>query len=424
MSPCSRHGREAGRAGRIAWAAVLSASPTWAGPDDVSWVLYRADLTAVSGVEVRLTESAVMYRDARGQRRTLPREQLAAIVRVDSAATFLEQGRASPLPAVPEAEEAGPAAEASTGGPVMAGLLGLTDGQVFRGRLSAESPSVAESVLWDTPLFGTLILPLDRLLFLRLEEGVKEPGASAADVLSLSNGDRLEGVVTRLGPVIRVEPLSGSAVELSAGQVSSIRFANPASETNRARAWLGDGTATDLDALVSESNGDRLVVRIPSGQVAEVPLGELLGARLVADRILPLAALEGRGEVPAERSWTPPLRVGDRAGTPLGLAELELPGPMRVTWRLPRGASRLSLTAELPLDARLWGDATLTFAVDRTTLATVRLCGSEPTHALTLELPGPERADRVLTATLEEGLYGPVQDRAIFRRAMLWIDPR
>lgn len=388
-------------------------------------MLYRADLTALSGVEVRLSESEVMYRDARGQRRTLPREQLAAIVRIDSAATFLEQGRASPLPAVPEAEEAGPAAGASTGGPVMTGLLGLTDGQVFRGRLSAESSSVsAESVLWDTPHFGTLILPLDRLLFLRLEEGVTEPGASAADVLSLSNGDRLEGVVTRLGPVIRVEPLSGSAVELSAGQVSSIRFANPASETNRARAWLGDGTATDLDALVSASNGDRLVVRIPSGQVAEVPLGELLGARLVADRLLPLAALEGRGEAPAERSWTPPLRVGDPGGMPLGLAELELPGPMRVTWRLPRGASRLSLTAELPLDARLWGDATLTFAVDQTTLATVRLRGSEPTHALTLELPGPERKDRVLTATLEEGLYGPIQDRAIFRRAMLLLDPR
>lgn len=394
---------------------------------DYSWLIYRADLEAVPATDLRLTDQAATYRDPRGQRRSLPRDQVLAILRVDSAATFIEHGRPAPLPMPnqPEEEPApgpeAPLAEPAEAEPPMIALVGLTDGQAFRGRLRDQTPSAPETVLWDTPRLGTLILPLDRLALLRLDDQAPLPPPAAADLLTLSNGDRLEGFVARLQPTIQVEPTSGRPVELTPAQVTCIRFANPPSPTGSPRVWLGDGTIADVDALTFAPGAPAFAVRLPTGQLADVPPEEFIAARLVGDRLIPLGQLAARVEIPPERPWTPSARFDDPADAPLGLATIELPGPMRVTWTLPRGTSRLSLTAELPLDARLWGDATLTIALGDATLSTVRLSGDEPSHTLTLDLPDPARTDRALTVTLGEGRYGPIQDRAVLRRAVLLL---
>ncbi|MBM4107231.1 MAG: hypothetical protein FJ255_00190 [Phycisphaerae bacterium] len=409
----------------MGWALLLLPAAAAAQPD-LSWLIYRADLTTLEAVEIRLEAQSLHYRDARGQRRSIPRQSIAAILRVDSAATFLEHGRTAPPPApprptVPVPEEPGPPADAEEP-PPMASLIALTDGQVFRGRLSPQAPSRAETALWDTPHFGTLILPLDRLAWVRLNADAELPDPASGDALRLSNGDRLEGFVGRLQPTVDVEPAAGGKpIELAPAQVASIRLANPAAASTAPRVWLGDGTIADLDQLTTEraaQGGEVFAVRLPSGQVADVPPDQLLAARLASGVLLPLAQLDARAEPPADRPWTPPLRTGDPS--PLGLADIELPGPMKVSWTLPRGAIHLSLTAELPLDARLWGDATLTIALDGT-LASVRLSSAEPSHDLTLGLPRPDRADRVLTATLDQGRFGPIQDRATLKRALLSI---
>jgi hypothetical protein len=389
---------------------------------DLAWLIYRADVAALPAAELRVSDQGVTYRDPRGQRRTLALDQVAAILRVDSAATFLEHGRSSTFQLPEQVDDPGPAPDVAPP-PPMQSLAGLIDGQVFRGRFSGEVSPAAESMLWDTPHFGTLIIPLERLLFVRIDDQTPLPSRASADVLTLANGDRLEGFVSRLNPSITVERSTGGVTELSHAQVAAIRFANPPTPTNAARAWLGDGTVVDVDALASEVDGERITLRLPSGQVADVPANEFLAARLMADRLVPLAQLEARAEPPRGRPWTPPLRRGDPAAVPLGLAEIELPGPMRVTWTLPRGASRLSLTAELPLDARLWGDATLTFSLDDAVLAAVRLSSAEPVHTVTLDLPNSDRADRALVATLDEGAFGPIQDRALLRRAVLLVTP-
>ena len=88
-----------------------------------------------------------------------------------------------------------------------------------------------------------------------------------------------------------------------------------------------------------------------------------------------------------------------------------MPGPMRTTWTLPRGTSRLAITAELPLESRAWGNLDLIVLVDGVERERHTLSAQSPEAHIRLDLASA----RELTLELDEGQFGPVQDRVELR---------
>ena len=59
------------------------------------------------------------------------------------------------------------------------------------------------------------------------------------------------------------------------------------------------------------------------------------------------------------------LRIPIGPAGQLHLADVQIPGPMRVVWSLPPGAERFAVQAVLPPAARTWGECELIVAAGR-----------------------------------------------------------
>jgi hypothetical protein len=124
------------------------------------------------------------------------------------------------------------------------------------------------------------------------------------------------------------------------------------------------------------------------------------------------------------RRWIPPLKIADTHGSPLGAADIEIPGPMSVEWTLPAGSARLGTTVELPPSARVWGDCELIIegvaGSKASQLSKVHLSGSTPSADVSVPLAGAGR----LRMTIDPGPSGPIQDRVVLRRPVVLVDAK
>jgi len=116
----------------------------------------------------------------------------------------------------------------------------------------------------------------------------------------------------------------------------------------------------------------------------------------------------------------PPI-VGDPIGAALGAPDIELPGPMSVTWTLPAGVTRVAGVAELPVSARAWGDCSVVmFDGAGAQVWTTRLSGDAPSAPFNIDLSGKDAL--TLTVRVEAGANGPIEDRVLLRRVLLLLD--
>jgi hypothetical protein len=207
-----------------------------------------------------------------------------------------------------------------------------------------------------------------------------------------------------------------------------VRFANPPKPGPGVYAWLHDGTVAAASELSVDSSGRCTLVgrfaALDKQPSATMDANNLRAVCFDAAALRPLASCpwavsESRG---ASRRWIPPLKVADANAAPLGAADIELPGPMRVEWTLPPGATRLGTIAELPPSARVWGDCeVIVEAVSGSKaaeLARAHLSGASPTAEISGALSGATK----LRVTIDAGPSGPIQDRVVLRRPLVLVD--
>jgi hypothetical protein len=303
------------------------------------------------------------------------------------------------------------------------GWITFTDGQKLHGTLlEARRP---ESARWRTDSLGEVERPLEEVRSIVFDSAQLPDGAgtfvgrSTTDQVLFANGDRVEGFVSAVGPTVTVEK-SGRPVSVPAARVSSIRLANPAQAKRGVYAWLADGSVVKAES-VSLTDGQfdigfgRAEGAPPALRTQAAKLSAVLWG---AERMTPLSALP-MGPVGAGpgRRWTAPARLGDEG--PLGISDIDLPGPMTVEWTLPPRAERLGAELVLPPECRVWGDC-------RVVIESVKSGKTAEIYATRLNASAPEanfaasvEPGAVVRIRVEEGEGGAIQDRVVIRRAMV-----
>jgi hypothetical protein len=300
------------------------------------------------------------------------------------------------------------------------GVMRLIDGQSFPGVLSSE-PSEPDRVRWAGRVGGLLSVPLERVAAMQLRPVAMPLCDGTSDVLLLTNGDRVEGFLASVGPLVTIE-VGGSPTTIESGRVAAASLANPAKAATGTWVWLASGAVCRVTALSLGQDGrGELTLEAGGGKAVSVEAGEVRAVVFEASALRTLAQSTPRvTSSDADRPWTPPPVVGDPALALLGAADIELPGPMTVTWALP-GAVRIAGTVELPEAARLWGDCDV--AIEAVASGRVvplwrhRLNEATPEASFNLELPGG--SDLEWTVRLEAGENGPIMDRIVLRRVLV-----
>jgi hypothetical protein len=357
------------------------------------------------------------YLDSRGQMRTEGLDRYVALLPAPGG---------PPGAGVPGAEE--------TRTPTT--TVDLADGQRFAGHPTGRADE--EFLEWKNPDFGELgimPIPLEAVRRITLGPSARTPAddAGARDLLVLVNGDTLDGFVESIGDPTRIERDS-APVDVPLERIAEIRLGGPSVSPSGVMVWLASGSVARVASLSTRSPAQLTIILSPLGDAggteslsAETPPDRLLAAGFDMSRLVPLGSIPpARQSGSPDRVFTQPVRVGGAPGAVLGAPDIELPGPMSVSWTLPAGASRLGGVAELPEDSRAWGDCFLVMTVgsgDRAhEVFRTELSGAAPRAEFNVELPaaGPAPA---LTVTVDAGPYGPIQDRVVLKRAVLLLTP-
>lgn len=317
-------------------------------------------------------------------------------------------------------------------------VLELTTGQRWFGRPGAES---FEEELWWIGRDGrTTRVPLERIDRLgRLEPFGSSvvpslPEAVNDDAVLLTNGDTLSGFLLAIGDHVEMD--MGSTLRTPLDRVRLIDLASPAEAARGPMLWLEDGSIVSADGLRwSSVPGVAAVELVGTGDGTEagsagpdpvrLPIATIAGLAPNAALITPLSALDAPETRAAPgRYWAPPAVVHRGDERPLGMGDIELPGPMDAMWELPAAADRFAAQIVLPLEMRALGDLEIVVLVaqpfaEPVELTRVALDGRAPVRRVTAALSGTGTPERTLIVRLSEAGGGPVQDHAILRRALL-----
>lgn len=318
-----------------------------------------------------------------------------------------------------------------------AGVLELTDDQRLIGIASAAGAG-EERLAWSHARLGPLSVPLESVRRVTVPRIMAADQArpplprESDDLLRLTNGDTLRGFLAEFGALTTIELPDGSEVTTPLHLIDEAALASPDAEPEGMRLWLSEGSVFAIDSIAASrdpQSRDLMVAALAPEPLAPLTppnagsetdasaapglrlalsAGELRALSFDARALLPLASLPARAEGRE-------LRI-DASGAPaLGAADILLPGPMSVTFDLPRGSTWLAFEASLPIEARAWGDFDL-----------VVLVGGEERERHALSAAAPEASVRValdgastVTLTLDEARFGPVQDRLLIRQAIL-----
>lgn len=318
------------------------------------------------------------------------------------------------------------------------GVLELTDGQRLVGTASVADAG-EESLAWNHARLGLVGVPLEnvrRVVLPRImttNQSRPPLAVESEDVLRLANGDTLRGFIASFGSSTVIELGDGSVLDMPMNVLDEMTLANPAEPATGICVWLTGGNvleAQQISTPTSTDEPDRLIItladgpitrlgaasvpseadELPSGLRLEIDRAYIEGVNFDAAALVPLASLDASL---SGRS----LEIDSDKVAALGAQSIRMPGPMSATWAVPRGTTRMSLKAELPIDARTWGNLELVFLVDGVERERHTLSAESPQAHVRIDLINAKS----LTITLDEGKFGPVQDRAVLREAILLI---
>jgi len=317
-------------------------------------------------------------------------------------------------------------------------MLTLADGQRVPGEIVSGERADAETVAWNHPRLGRMDVPLKLVSSIVLDGSGKAPAAGDdGDVIALSNGDRLQGLITAIADPVEIE-VSGrgesDAMHVPLSRIQAISMVSQERASTGTRVWLTDGTVLNATSVTMSDDGYvRLsAALVPAAKVSSessttagvrgepvrLRLAEVAAILLDQQAMKPLSGLEpARIQGSLTRYDVPEPKALD-VSPPLGASRILLSGPVTVQYTLPTGATRLAMTAYAPRHSAQWGDLELVIRSGETEVARNRINANSPSVSINVPL-----TSRDLTIELTQGENGPVQDQVILSLGLLGIGP-
>lgn len=391
----------------VAW--TLSAAPTSAqAPEAPIWIAWNTRLESVQGALVWLTGDGVRMRDDHGREIEIDAPDLVAIMQ-----TSPDSGRLVVAPM------------GATNAGRRPAVIELADGQRWPCHVLATGGP--EDLAVQVPDIGTTSLSLDVMTRIVFDPAMqaRDAPAAAADRIVLVNGDVIEGTLLSMASDIEID--SGEAVTgIPASSVAVVELVNPPIRPAPMRLWLNGGAVFAAPALVGGSTSELQCTLIaPDGRGwHEVGVWKpwdrsanhaLEAVEFAPGRLVPWASLQVTSCAPeGERRWTPPPAVQEGPCL-LDLAQVELPGPMRVTWRLPAGAEYACAQVSLADPSSPWADCVVRVEQQGRMLWEQRLNAAQPRSSWAVRLDD----DTDLTLRVLAGQFGPIDDRVLL--SLGWV---
>jgi hypothetical protein len=390
--------------------ALAAGAPVLAQGD---WLLIGRDLTERRVEITQLEAGTLLFVDEAGRSGKAAVADLLALINARPPA----ERPARELPWITRQLEVfgEPTATAAPDAAPFVGELELADGQRWVGTLVS---SRAESLSWLVEDSLVLDASLDSLRAAAINAPIGDARASwgaVDDRLILTNGDIVDGFVASIGPTVRIETPAGDT-ETPIDRVAGLLLANPATDPTGAIVHTQRGSIIAVTSLAitatghcsAEVNGESLVgglgIRTSELRAVDLAPGDYIG----------LASLPPHAvTAPGGTSPTAPRTVTDPT---LGVDSLELQGPVRVDWVLPRPAARFAATAALPPAMWAWGDCEVVVrTADGREVQRERLSADHPEAALRVPLGGQTG----FSIEIEQGRAGAVQDRIVLERPLV-----
>jgi hypothetical protein len=298
--------------------------------------------------------------------------------------------------------------------------LVLRNGQVFAG---TPREFRDDKVMWEHHLLGGRTFPLAQIAQVRRGEVDPFPVSaeeSGRDVLLLSNGDRVSGIITSLDEkAVELQGADGQMLTVEWPGIAQIRLAETAEAAEPRGDWrvsLVDGSVVDVSRLML--SGDSIILAYGDVQFP-MAVGAIRSIENRASRARLLLNV-----APTEEEYAPyfPRAGGEGTfgvphevsiGNTRTRAFLPARPYSRITWNLEgqpaRFKTRFALAPSGPLancDVRIWLD-------DRKVLDRAGLTGDAPAEVFET----PIGQARTLTLEVDFGENFDVQDQ------LYWIEP-
>lgn len=288
-----------------------------------------------------------------------------------------------------------------------------------------------ESLAWKCPALGEIAFPMRQVR--AIQSAAQAPPANDSprteDVLTLTNGDLLHGIVSEIGATnIVIQPAGGEATSVPLASLFSADFASPpgaatapASPARAFRVSTADGTTITADS-VSLSQRD-LHLRLP-GAAGErtIPLSSISGLEQINGPVIWLSSLRPveSVQIPSFSQRTRPaqmdrtvLREPIRAGEREFAHGIGVHSYSRLVFAVDPACSafrtQYAIDGELP-----WADVTVRVKLDdRVAYEKEHIKSGPLSEVVKLNLKGAKR----LTLEVDYGENYDVQDR------LNWIEP-
>jgi hypothetical protein len=244
-------------------------------------------------------------------------------------------------------------------------VLILSDGQRWAGDAAGMN---GEQISWRSPLLGQMTIPLQRVVGIAHQDNPSDPDANASeDVVHLSNGDAVHGVITSMTSGNVSVQTGNAAATVPWSAIASIHFAsvgNPLAASEPAANWrvsLDDGSVLQAAAIAWADNRAELTVDGTKGSVAP---SHILVIEQLHGPVLFLAS-----QAPTENVQIPLLgapwlaRIGvDLDGNPQPEA-ISVHAYSRLAWAIPPGFEKFHVQYMIPSDLS-FADVTVRIQID------------------------------------------------------------
>ena len=298
--------------------------------------------------------------------------------------------------------------------------LHLTDGQRLSGTfVGFLDGGGIDRVRWKNPALGLIDISVERVAGIEFEPSRPSAPQTSADRILLRNGDTVEGFIESFGDPLTVD-VAGATQELPLDRVASMWLVSKTQPRKGARIWLADGSILDGAALEGAPAASFIMPGVDlaiSNATLPLLVEEVLAVERTPNRTMPLAALvptvieATTASLPRASLPTPRLT---RRNTPLGASTIEIGGPERLLYEVPKGFTILSAQLNIPASLAHWTDCALIVRQRGVELVRVPLSRSSPSGVVHVPI-----GEGTLELEVAECGGGPVGDTVLIRRALL-----
>ena len=289
------------------------------------------------------------------------------------------------------------------------GRLWLVDGTHY----SVKPRLSGNQVVWNNAILGRIEPSIERVRAFNRSSDAPPPTSDNGDLVVLGNGDRIEGLVDRIGRDLVIEQLDGSIVEFPFDRVASFSLLNETIPGNGSRLWSTNGDKIPFDDHRYVRGSD---FTFSTGSEHACNLTRQVESIVFSNKLLvPLAQLTPEvSGIEGQLRYHNPDPVIEPGSWSLDAPPMLISGPIRLSFELPQPGMGFIAAAILPPTSRRLGSLELVVSDENGVLFEQVIDRDRPTADLRVRIPG-----RRMILELREHENGPLQDSIRLEQAIL-----